>query len=870
MKTRLLFLLVLILVAAVCPAALPPKTILAPLGGDYASAMCLTPTTLVMGFPQFGYDSFNSAGEVRIFSRSTGKLVRKIRSTSPTTGNNFGHALACVGNTLLVGVPGGEKVEIFALSSGKFLGQMVPATPVGAGIFGWALAVEGPRVCVGAPNDNGFKGAVYVMDLRTRGQLLKLIAGDGVAGDQFGYSVAVSGGLVVTGAVSDDHGATADAGSAYLFDAVSGSQINKFIASDMAASRAYGVAVALRGEVAFVSSIKGDTNRGAVSMVDAPNAFETRLLTGGGVANGRFGATLSLSDNLLAVSRLYSAEAIGGVTFFDSRTGERLGELNRTDSASANQAPMQVALQGGTAATAPTDIGSGATSSRFAAIYPGIQSPAWDDAFLVRGAALTDRLFVGQVRQYALSSLGDPKAFVSVTGPDSTGGRNQIFVSLDGLLVGVGLQTGVTSSGIGPKSLALISENLPNTSVLRLNGEISGLKNQDMLSISGVGASSFVRTSAPIGGDAPESPTKIHRVRQSYDSTNFTWAFLYSYAGLGGNKALDTALRAATTNNTGYFRVYEGTPAPTRVGDPPGPVFGEFAKRLSLAKDAVFSAALTSAPTGTGQGVFRRAVGGANQILARQGEAAPGSGGATYNAFLAEAGSNTGMTIFRATLKGGDATTAKNEGLWRSIAGGTPTLLARKGFAVNGIAGAVWKKFIRLWCIGNQVLILGQISGTGVTSANDTLLILLQENDTWLTLMREGDPAPGCPDGAVAAVQRLELDPDTGRYVALVSLSGASAATNQALLAGDTLLGTPFGTYGRRLPHLLLRKGTAHQNGFSALGTLKSLALRSDVQDPSGATGIGEARCIRGAEGSVLVELNYGTGGTRLVKMAMP
>ena len=48
-------------------------------------------------------------------------------------------------------------------------------------------------------------------------QTAKLTASDGAAGDFFGMSVAMSGDTVVVGADSDDIGANANQGSAYVF-----------------------------------------------------------------------------------------------------------------------------------------------------------------------------------------------------------------------------------------------------------------------------------------------------------------------------------------------------------------------------------------------------------------------------------------------------------------------------------------------------------------------------------------------------------------------------------------------------------------------------------------------------------------------------
>ena len=69
--------------------------------------------------------------------------------------------------------------------------------------FGHSIAMTGGIFAVGAPNDddNGIdSGAAYLIDAATGTELLKLSAEDGAAGDSFGYSIAMSGGIVAIGA----------------------------------------------------------------------------------------------------------------------------------------------------------------------------------------------------------------------------------------------------------------------------------------------------------------------------------------------------------------------------------------------------------------------------------------------------------------------------------------------------------------------------------------------------------------------------------------------------------------------------------------------------------------------------------------------
>ena len=89
--------------------------------------------------------------------------------------------------------------------------------------FGVSVAISGDTIVVGdcyaANNDNG---AAYVFTKPASGwtdmtQNAELIASNGVAGDQFGISVAISGNLIAVGAFNATVGANYQEGEAYLF-----------------------------------------------------------------------------------------------------------------------------------------------------------------------------------------------------------------------------------------------------------------------------------------------------------------------------------------------------------------------------------------------------------------------------------------------------------------------------------------------------------------------------------------------------------------------------------------------------------------------------------------------------------------------------
>ncbi|MCZ6612157.1 MAG: FG-GAP repeat protein, partial [Planctomycetota bacterium] len=89
--------------------------------------------------------------------------------------------------------------------------------------FGRSVAISGAIAIVGAyrDNDNGTdSGSAYLFDISDPAnpvQLFKLLANDGAAGDNFGFSVAIGGTIALLGADRDDDNGDLS-GSAYLFD----------------------------------------------------------------------------------------------------------------------------------------------------------------------------------------------------------------------------------------------------------------------------------------------------------------------------------------------------------------------------------------------------------------------------------------------------------------------------------------------------------------------------------------------------------------------------------------------------------------------------------------------------------------------------
>ncbi len=135
--------------------------------------------------------------------------------------------------------------------------------------FGYSVSISGDYAIVGAfwDDDNGTdSGSAYIfapndVDPNNWDQVAKLTASDGVAGDLFGVSVSISGDYAVVGAYGDDDNGDYS-GSAYIFyyNGTNWSEQAKLLASDGAAGDYFGRSVSISGDYAVVGAYKDDAN----------------------------------------------------------------------------------------------------------------------------------------------------------------------------------------------------------------------------------------------------------------------------------------------------------------------------------------------------------------------------------------------------------------------------------------------------------------------------------------------------------------------------------------------------------------------------------------------------------------------------------
>lgn len=246
-------------------------------------SLSLSGDTLLIGAPFAFNPQFGPAGAAYMFTRSDGvwEQEQTILPSVAQPSVNFGTTVAVVDDTAVVGAFGDNgnigAAHVFVRADGQWdeTQKLTPSDhkPGQTPQFGRGLAFDGETLMVGAVDfdfstNERVQGAVYVYTQSAGDwmEMQKLLASDGVSGDQFGYSVALSGNTALVGARHADIDDTANQGAAYVFEYNGGvwSETQKLVVGDGEIHDRFGHIVALHGDTAVVGGNNSNSEFGGV------------------------------------------------------------------------------------------------------------------------------------------------------------------------------------------------------------------------------------------------------------------------------------------------------------------------------------------------------------------------------------------------------------------------------------------------------------------------------------------------------------------------------------------------------------------------------------------------------------------------------
>jgi len=303
--------------------------------GDNFGVSVAVQTGLIVVGANTNDDLGLDSGAAYLFDPVSGTQGLKLLAPDGVAGDLFGSSVGVEGIFVAVGAHGDDdrgsasgavyvydaSIDIF--DNGALEYKLAPADGNAGDFFGYALAMGEGLLVVGAYSDDDLgadSGSVYVYDAPTGVLQHKLHAVDGAAGDQFGFSVAVGGGVIAVGAPGDDDGG-AQSGSVYLFDSVTGLPIRKLVSPSGGFNQQFGFDVALSGGLVGVGVPFDDDNgvfSGSAFLFEAGSgAVRAKLLPSDGGTSEQFGYSLAMHADTVAVGTRYDIDrgALAGAAY---------------------------------------------------------------------------------------------------------------------------------------------------------------------------------------------------------------------------------------------------------------------------------------------------------------------------------------------------------------------------------------------------------------------------------------------------------------------------------------------------------------------------------------------------------------------------
>ncbi|MCB1228679.1 MAG: hypothetical protein KDN19_00335 [Verrucomicrobiae bacterium] len=839
---------------------------------NFGHAVAVSERWLLVGEP-YNSDVASDAGAAHLYDARIGRYLRKLTADDGNGFDYFGSSVALCGNLAVVGArneDGGGAVYGYDARTGRFLWKLESQQADES--FGTAVALSGHTLLVGAPRATdeaeSEAGRAYLYDLS--GPVPVLVQTLGRAADaepnaRFGSSVALCGQLALVGCPDSFPG-----GTAYLFDTATGARLREW-----AGNNYFGTSVALDAGRVVVATVHSQ-----VQVFDALTGAEADFSPIAAPGLEDASNALAVNGNHLLIGEIGvdpgSGTATGGAHLYDLSTGQLLRTLTAGDGTAYDHFGWAVALCGNRALIGARNDGDLGDAS---------------------GAAYYHRDVAGALPLEILSQAGDfapgvVDADFRAFGDAAINSEGEVV--FPATLRGSGAGRGTTAAGLWTDqatggSLNLLARGGTDLGGMMMNATGRPIFNRpDDLVFSGTlkGAGVTGANDAAIfhsnAGGVPgialrEGDThatangavfnRFHEVVQCHIAGlgDLGVAFQYKFGPGGVNRTRDSGVLGVNHDGTIRQPVFDED---RELASMPGTAWAQFLPRV--ARPGIYmtwSAFLRNGDVTPADnlGAFAATPGFSNEILlSRRGD--PMSGGTISN-FLGEVVTRSAIikTYLRATLRGVPG--RENEVLFD----GTGQEVWKKGDPANTFAPALADgvkvvRLLKFWAIDNfKVIYLAKLAGPGVNGSNDCVLLFSDFDGVPTTqiLLREGDDTCGNDCPRIGVIQRVDVEPDTGKYVVLASLTGNRSA-NQALFTGDASAGDGADLKALRLPIQVMRKGTVYQAPTGETTRLLSMIL-PDTTDRGGVGAKGGPQVID-SSGKMVMCLQFTNRAKVLVK----
>ncbi len=312
--------------------------------------------------------------KVYIFDIATGEELFTFSGDNIDTSDSFGITMDIDGSRVIIGANKDDSIEegsgaayVYDIFTGERIQKLVPENPYEFQGFGADVAIAGQYALVGSLLEETGRGAAYVFDIDTGAQLRRIAPADRNQFAVFGVAVELDGTTAYIGAQWDDDNGF-DSGAVYVFDVLTGQQIDKFSANDTSGDDGFGSNIILDEGRLFIAA----DGEGAGYIFDQSTRTQLRKIPQNGGAAASFDTT--------AFSWPYVLMGAGEVQIFDASTGQALTTIC-PDTWQSSDFYVGVGIDGNLAIVgAPSDDDNGADSgSAYVFDLLGLATPAEAD-----------------------------------------------------------------------------------------------------------------------------------------------------------------------------------------------------------------------------------------------------------------------------------------------------------------------------------------------------------------------------------------------------------------------------------------------------------------------------------------------------------
>jgi hypothetical protein len=790
--------------------------------GAVAGTTVVTPMWTFIAQPDASYKSVRgeqvpSGGEVLVFSNTSPKMVRRLRSTLPYPHSRLSRCIAASGDIVVV-TDGTSSLRAFNAATGAALwrrdfpinlirGIATDGLRVLVGFYdelllngtvldlktgdfisqlsrvaaidyspGDSLAIDGGWLAMGSPRStvDGFTGAGMVLVVGPFGTVVELENPAPSNGDQFGESIAISGHSLYVGCHAKRR--------IYHFD-IRSLTLVETIEPPSAFYSGFGAGLRASGHLLMTHAADGpwlyDRNSGALSRFFTETGGSGSIVIAGGSLCG----ALAVAP---AGSKVFRAVGVSG-GLLDGGTASTTAQTADDISGAFFSAQTDATLHGsGTVLFCASVTGGGSTPSTNTGLWAGMAGSA---SLLMREGAPVGSATAGTAFRPFYSQDGS----IAYSFSRSATGASSLWFQNAGSMVQL----------IAPGSAVFLLGSASAVTVSKINSAVG-------VQTTGAILNASLRTTGTV--DA------------SKDSVIMRPGLISQLDAREGSES--------------------GVPSVTH---------GQLSPRIAAAGTRIaYTAFLQDRPTASNLATFTKVLGTSTAIAFEKGQPAPGTiaqfSTATLSSIQSEAIS-TAATLIVGQYKAPGFTAP---GIWTYQHSTTQrhAVAWARGAVPGQPSGVTWRRFLRTFLTTDgTTTFLAQIQGPGINSSNDLGLWRCSISTGAPTLLlREGQQLPNSGGARIGVIQVVDTAPD-GTWAALASLSGSPSSQNQILLGGRLSVDSAHAS--------VLRKGhalDASQPGAVLLG----LALASNHTDAAGVGHSGQGRLTH--TGAILHRARYRHG----------